>query len=449
MKKFEFTALTAADSKLIPKDVPQVDYWDTKVSGFGMRVTQSGTRTWQVVGSVKVDGKWKPYRVRIGRANEMKLKDARDAASEVVKRAKAGEDLRKRAEAQRKEYERSVTLLAQIEAEEAENKKKESTFGKVRDKYLTARDSKLRASTMAGYRRMLASSYFSQWNDRPVEEITRREVHDALLEVAKDISDNAAHQHFTALRAMMKWASKNFIIEPASAPTNDLHTPPKAPARKRCLSEIELELVWKVLNLDQERTFWKIKKLLILTGQRLNEIGELRWSEILDLDGQNPMIQLPPERTKNKLPHLVPLCATAVDVLKSVERIKDCDLIFSTTGKTAVSGYSKAKRHLDRDIKKLIEEMVAKAEQASDTKSINELKTAFSAPWVVHDFRRTAVTSMNEMGIDPHVVEAIVNHVSGQAKAGVAGVYNKAQYLKERRAALKQWEQHLISIVKN
>ena len=102
-------------------------------------------------------------------------------------------------------------------------------------------------------------------------------------------------------------------------------------------------------------------------------------------------------------------------------RIADADHVFTTTGTTPISGFSKFKAQLDA---------------AMET----------TEPWRIHDLRRTAVTGMAELGVTPHVIEAVVNHISGH-KGGVAGVYNRAAYAPEKKAALELWADHVSSIV--
>jgi integrase len=136
---------------------------------------------------------------------------------------------------------------------------------------------------------------------------------------------------------------------------------------------------------------------------------------------------LPRSRTKNKLPHVVPLCLPATALIGSVPIIEGSTLVFSTTGLRPVSGWSKTKARLDAAMR-----LLAKEETI--------------APWTLHDLRRTAVTGMANLGIAPHVVEAVVNHISG-AKAGVAGTYNRAEYLPERKAALERWATHVQGLL--
>jgi integrase len=184
-----------------------------------------------------------------------------------------------------------------------------------------------------------------------------------------------------------------------------------------------------VLTNSEIGDFWKaaeavgdsataILKLLLLSGCRLREVAEMRRDELSD-DGVT--WNLPGARTKNRKPHVVPLPPLARDILASVKLIEGCPYVFSTTGKSPVQGWSKIKDRLDVAMKP-------------------------TTPWVLHDLRRTAATGMAELGIAPHIVEAVLNHVSG-ARAGVAGTYNRAAYAPEKKAALERWGDHVDALV--
>jgi len=166
----------------------------------------------------------------------------------------------------------------------------------------------------------------------------------------------------------------------------------------------------------------------MLTGQRREEIGGLLWSEI---DFDKPQIELPSERVKNHKVHLVPLSSEALAILESVDEEEGRDLVFGR-GNGGYSGWSKSKRELDLRI-------AAARKKAGIKKPMPH--------WTVHDLRRSFVTHMNERKLaSPHVIEAVVNHVSGHL-AGVAGIYNKAKYRDERRQALEWWGKHISALV--
>jgi integrase len=174
------------------------------------------------------------------------------------------------------------------------------------------------------------------------------------------------------------------------------------------LSLAELAAVWRACGDD---AYGAIVRLLILTGQRREEIGGLRFEEIGD-----GIIALPAGRAKNKRAHVIPLSAPAHTILAA--RPPRSEFVF---GKVFTS-WSRGKYLLDT---------------ALDTKLV---------PWTLHDLRRSVATGMAELGVAPHIVEAVLNHVSGH-KAGVAGIYNRATYEKEKRAALATWADHVLAAV--
>jgi integrase len=190
---------------------------------------------------------------------------------------------------------------------------------------------------------------------------------------------------------------------------------PKPPAsRERVLSNEEIIKFWKATDVERPE-FGVALKLLLLTGCRLREIGDLKWSEISD-----DCIVLPAARTKNKREHIVPLSPLAREILSSITT--SSEYVFSTrNGRAPVELGTKLKDRLDARM------------GVSD--------------WVFHDLRRTCTTEMARLKVDPHVIEAVLNHVSGPAKASVAGVYNKYAYLPEKKAALERWAVHVEGLI--
>ena len=189
-------------------------------------------------------------------------------------------------------------------------------------------------------------------------------------------------------------------------------------ARDRVLTDGELRSIWNALRND---AYGDIVKLLALTGQRRDEIGALRFSEC---NFDKAVIALPAERTKNSRPHDIPLSAEALAILKARPRLAGRECVFASAA-NGFLGWSNYKTALDARI----------------------ASNGAIPAWRLHDLRRTVSTRMHdELGIAPHIVEAVLNHVSGH-KGGVAGVYNKATYAKEKAIALARWAEHLTAIV--
>jgi len=279
-----------------------------------------------------------------------------------------------------------------------------------------------------------------RWRDTPVNAISKDAILDLIeetqrggipgLETRNKAASEARGRHLSAaLGTMFKWLSKKRKI--SVNPFIGMDRPAPSTKRSRFLN-----FKTDVRKADELRWFWTacdkvggpfgaVCKLLLLTGCRRDEIALMTRDELGD---DLAMLRLPGERTKNGLPHEVPLPPLAQKILKDLLRVSD-KYVFSTNGTAPVSGFNKIKERLDA-------QMLAEAQKE---------KGKF-APWRLHDLRRTCATGMGEIGVLPHVVEAVLNHISG-TKGGVAGVYQHAAYSKEKKAALERWANYVISVV--
>jgi integrase len=175
----------------------------------------------------------------------------------------------------------------------------------------------------------------------------------------------------------------------------------------------------------------------MLTGQRRNEIADLRRCEIVD-----DTIVLPGERTKNGRKHIVPLSKPAQTILSACTRDDDDEFVFwRTCTRDGDDRFVFRRRHGDRVITSY-----AKPKRLLDAALLKRGHTL--APWVLHDLRRSVATHMGEIGIQPHVIEAVLNHVGG-SRAGVAGVYNKSKLEEPKRQALAAWAEYLMALVED
>jgi integrase len=281
-----------------------------------------------------------------------------------------------------------------------------------------------------------------RWAERSVKEITGQDVYSTIDEARRrgipglerrnsGISDARARKMADALGAMFGWAFKHGQQNPCAG----VWRPDPPVARDRVLN-----VKPDVRGADELRWFWAaceelgepvgaLLKLLLLTGCRLNEIAEMVPDELSD---DLTTLSLAGDRTKNNLAHDVPLSTLARDILRGVKRIEGCAYVFSRTGRAPISGWSKIKLAVDAAMLEL-----AKAERGKD---------ATIKPWRLHDLRRTCATGMAGIGIQPHIVEACLNHISG-SKGGVAGVYNREQYNEAKRAAFELWAEHVERVV--
>lgn len=268
--------------------------------------------------------------------------------------------------------------------------------------------------------------------DKPLTRIAKSDITDVLdrLPASKPALKRNV---YAVVRRLFRWAVGRGDLD--RSPLEGFEAPASVASRERVLNDEELALAWKAAE-GLGYPFGPIFRLLILTGQRREEVAGVRWQE---LDRQSAMWTLPAERSKNGKTHLVPLSRSAVDLLDCVARAgawPRSGYVFTTTGKTAVSGYSRAKKRLDTALHSLRTEALAAS---------GEAVTAMPN-WRVHDLRRTLATGLQRIGIRFEVTEAILNHVSG-ARSGVAGVYQRHDWAEEKREALERWDQALSRLV--
>jgi integrase len=254
--------------------------------------------------------------------------------------------------------------------------------------------------------RIVEKELIPEWGRRSILDIRR---HDILI-LADRIADRGAttmaRRVLAYVHRLFRWAKSRDLIE--SNPATDLPKPGSEKKRDRVLSDAEMVSIWKAAE-EIGWPYGPAVQLLILTGARRAEIAELKWSEI-----HGNTIKLSGARTKNAKPHEIPLSAQASEVLAQLPRIAGTEYVF---GKPLRSG------------------------------AWSNAKTKFSAvklqPWRIHDIRRTVSTGMNELGTEPHIVEAVLGHTI----KGVAGVYNRAKYEAAKRAALETWGAHVMALV--
>ena len=226
-------------------------------------------------------------------------------------------------------------------------------------------------------------------------------------------NESRARALYSTLSKFFGWCVKQRRIK--QSPCVGVSRPATPRARDRVLTDAELVKFWRGAEGEREE-FAAVLKLLLLTGQRLGEVRGMRRSELSD-DLANWTI--PGARTKNKRTHVVPLPPLAVDEIKKAGGAGE--FVFTTDGAHPVGIGSKVKGRLDARMK--------------------------TAAWRLHDLRRTCVTRMCDIGVAPHVAEAVINHVSGH-KAGVAGTYNRSEYAPEKKAALKRWAAYIEALTK-
>jgi integrase len=291
---------------------------------------------------------------------------------------------------------------------EAKRQSEENLFTKVVEDWLkldAAQRNKPSSLRMLHY--IIDRDVLPVWRDRYITDIHRKDV-TALIDgiIARGAPVKARQVH-AYLHRMFKWATGRGMIP--SNPMQDMERPTKEKSRERVLSDAELVKVWNAAD----GVPGAVAKMLMLTGARLQEIAQLKWSEI-----EGDAIHLSNGRTKNGQGHIIPLSKPAQKLLANLPRIQG-DYVFTYDGVKAVSGWSRNKHKLDA--------------------------ACGVTDWVYHDLRRTCATGLQKLGVSLQVTEAVLGHTSG-SRSGIVGVYQKHNYANEKRAALEAWGEHVMAI---
>lgn len=372
--------------------------FDDDLAGFGLRLRDGGKRTW--IAQYRVGAKQR--RVTVGSLATIGAEEARKRAKSVLSKVHLGAD-------------------PQLEKAEA-RAEASSTLQRLVDRYLEERVAgRLKPRSLQEVDRHLRK-HWASIGKLPIKKVTRADVAAQLVKIAKQNGPFAANRARAALSALFSWAIGEGLVD--ANPVTGTNKATEEVARDRILSPEELSLVWQASEAGE---YAAIVRLLILTGQRREEVGGMLWSEV---DMETRLWRITAARTKNGLAHEVPLSGAAVAILRAVQRRDNRDLVFGA-GRGPFQGWSNAKAALDARLDERLRESDARAQLQ---------------PWRLHDLRRTVATRLVDLGVQPYVVEAVLNHVSGH-RAGVAGVYNRASYTGEKRAALDLWAQHLTNFI--
>ena len=370
----------ALNVKAIEAFKPQVKRYevhDLLCPGFSLRVYPTGRRVF----TVKYRYGLKQRRLPIGVHPRISLVQAREKALEALRLVDAGID----PAARRRQLGMNV----------------EAICGDFIRQYARPRNRSWKEAE-----RILQREFVAVQGQRDIREIKRHdilELMDGAIERGAAYQANRIHSH---LRKLFNWCLERGIVE--ASPVLGTKPPTREQARDRVLDDKEIRTVLRACA-DEPYPYRQFVPLLLATAQRRGEVSKMRWSEI-DFDAKVWVI--PAELSKNGKPHVVPLNDFALRLLAEVPRLADCDWVFTTTRRSPISGFSKALRHIHAQ---------------SET-----------SEWRFHDLRRTAASGMARLGIAPHVVEKVLNHISGTI-SGVAAVYNRYGYDAERRDALDKW----------
>lgn len=382
--------LTKSIIDALPTPSRELVYWDETLPGFGVKVTPAGRKVFIVL--YRTGGAGSALRkYTIGPHGRVTLHLARGEAHKVLSARREGRDpAAEKGEARRRLSSDRVEDVVKLFVQQHASKRR------------SGRE----------IERLLRRDMVERWGARSIHSITKRDVVACLGEVVDRGAPIGANKLLRVMRTLFNWCIGKALLE--RSPCDSIPAPSRVISRDRVLSDAELAQVLMAAR-QTGGPYGAIVELLALTAQRREEVARMGWDEI-DLEAGT--WTLPAGRTKNGRPHLVHLTEPAAALIRRMPRLGDC--VFITSGAAPFNNFSKAKRELDG--------------------------LSGIVGWRLHDLRRTAVSGMARLGIAPHVADKILNHTSGTI-SGVAAVYQRHEFLAERRDALERWGQHVEELM--
>jgi integrase len=379
--------------------------WDDELRGFGLKVTPAGGKVYLV--QYRLGGRGSATRrVTIGsHGNPWTPQAARREAERLLILVKQGGD----PASDKVERRRVAADLA---------------FDAYADRFIGDYGAKAwRPGTLDNATRNLRLYVKPVLKKKPLPDLRRSDM-SAIFDALPAGKPALPRNVFALVRKMLGWAVERGDIE--RSPLEGFKGPPNVASRDRVLTDDELKWIW-LASIDLGLPFGALTRLLLVSGQRRDEAAAMDWRE---LNVKAAEWVIPAERAKNGKARVVPISALAVSIINEVakgEQWPRKGLVFTTTGNTPVSGFSRAKRRLD--------DLVAKQAEQEEVGN-----------WRLHDLRRTLATGLQRLGVRFEVTEAVLNHVSG-SKAGVAGVYQRHDWREEKRDALNAWAAYVERVV--
>jgi integrase len=384
--------LTKSAIDVLPTPVKDLVYWDGGCPGFGIKITPKGRKVFIVLYRAGGAGS-RLRKYTIGPYGRVTLHQARAAALKIFAARTEGRD-----PAAEKQQARRRLVVDRVED--------------LVELFITEHVSKTRSAREIS--RLLRREVSPSWGTRSVHEIGKRQIIELVTEVAARGTPSAANKLLKVVKAFFGWCVGRTILD--ASPANGLAAPARERPRDRVLDDDELTRIIRAAR-QIEGAYGGIVELLALTGQRREEVAQLTWDEV-DLASQT--WTLPAYRTKNGKRHIVHLSKESIAVLMRTPRLGR--FVFSPSGAKPFQSFSAAKRELD--------------------------KRSGVCDWRLHDLRRTCVSGMARIGVPPHVADKVLNHQSGTI-SGVAAVYQRHEFLAERKDALERWGAHVTGLQRN
>lgn len=378
---------------------------DSKIAGFGIRVSKHGLKTFYFIYRFKDQ---RP-RLTLGHYPKISLAQARKRASEATGLLYRGLDPAIHLRLNEEDTHASADVTPHVSQAPIFTYALQEYI----DKHLAT---KCRPSTQREVSRSLRSNFLQSWAAIPIDQITAFQVSEIIdAKIADDKPSAAIHAH-ADIKAFFAWCVARKMIK--ASPADTIPTPAAKGKRKRSLNAHEIQAVWLATE-KEVNPIGKLVQLALVTGQRRGEIAGMRWDELHIKHGY---WEIPGSRTKNGLDHIVPLSFLAIAIIDSVTKTPmpmqpgDTEIRFSPFVFPAqrlpakpISDFSDTKERLDR--------------------------LAAIAPWCIHDLRRTMATGLGEIGILPKPKKKLFNHAENE----VHDTYDRFEYFKERCEAMHLW----------
>ena len=416
--------------------------WDDDLAGFGLKVTPRGGKVYVYQYRLARPGsaeRTPAKRYTIGKHGNLTPDQARKRAKELAAQVDFGIDPRQRElddVAASDEGERRTRESERIEAELA--------FDKVATRWLDHYEhEKCRRPSSVSLAKLVVNRYLKPaFGDKPMPHLGRADIQ-PVIDAIPIRRKGMRRAVFAYASILFGWAAKRGDI--TSNPLTEMVKPDAPKSRDRVLTDSELAEIWRASE-TMPAPFGPFFRLLILTGQRRGEVASMSWGE---LDRASSTWTIPADRAKNGVAHIVPISDIAADELSRLIKSPDGEgagdlgddwprsgYVLTTTGKTPISGITKAKNVLD----------AAVLRARAGASNLEAPEVAPLPAWRIHDLRRTLATGFQRLGIRFEVTEAVLNHVSG-AKGGIAGIYQRHDWKEEKRSALDAWAWHVAAIV--